>query len=431
MIQTVDHTVQRRTDVVLSSIDQTTGLLSRNGIVSMLEERILAGRQSLEPFTVFCVDIDDFRGITDRTGVRAGDQLLEHVGVSMQAAMPLGSVVGRAHGDVFVGIAHQLGFATPAAPPRASSGPSRTCDRQARPTRSRRGWVPSWSRLPTWHPTTSSPVSNSSHTSRVEILNATWCNRSQMMSRTAASFGPEKSWYQEIEDALHEQRFLVVGESLARLKGIDTVQRRELLVRLVLPGGVRVSMPRFERHAQRLGLAAAVDAWVLRRAAQVLRADANTELEVNLSLASVTNPSTIALLLELAGQDSTVAPRMLLAISERLITGSLSEVLEFTEALAGAGFRFCVDDYGLSAQGLRLLESVGARRVKLASDALHQTGSGSTDDAWLRSTIRAAQEMGVEVAVPFVTDAAVYERVRALGADFAQGVYIGPSVVVD
>ena len=54
-----------------------------------------------------------------------------------------------------------------------------------------------------------------------------------------------------------------------------------------------------------------------------------------------------------------------------------------------------------------------------------------SDDAWLRSMIRALQEMDVEVAVPFVTDSAVYERVCALGADLAQGFHIGSSVVID
>ena len=211
---------------------------------------------------------------------------------------------------------------------------------------------------------------------------------------------------------------------------LDDVRRHELLVRLILPRGVPVSMPRFERHAQRLGVAAAVDAWVIRKAAQVLASDPGAELEVNLGLASVVDPSTTELLLELAGAHPDLAPRMLLALSEHLISESLQEVLGFTERLAVAGYGFCIDDYGSSARGLRLLETIGARRVKLSPDSMRQIGLHS-DDAWLRSMIRALQEMDVEVAVPFVTDSAVYERVCALGADLAQGFHIGSSVVID
>ena len=122
---------------------------------------------------------------------------------------------------------------------------------------------------------------------------------------------------------------------------------------------------------------------------------------------------------------------MLLALNERMVSESLREVLAFSEELAAAGYGFCVDDHGWSAKGLQLLESIGARRVKLSPDSMRQVGHGDKADTWLRSTIRAMQEMGVEVAVPFVTDAEVYERVSTLGADFAQGVYIGSAVVID
>ena len=161
LIQTVDHTAQRRSEIVLRTIDQTTGLLSNEGIVAALEDRILANRQSHEPFTVFCVDIDDFRGINDRTGAGAADRLLEHVGASIQAVMPLDSVVGRIRGDVFVGIAQASSVRDAVAPPRASSERFHTCIRPVRPNRSGLDWVRSSSKRPTWLPTTSSPAPSS------------------------------------------------------------------------------------------------------------------------------------------------------------------------------------------------------------------------------------------------------------------------------
>ena len=431
LIQSVDHTAERRSDVVLRSIDQTTGLLSRDGIVGVLEDRILAGRHFEESFAVFCVDIDDFRGINDRTGAAAADRLLEHVGVSMQAAMPIDSEVGRMHGDVFVGIANQSNVRdtrrTAEGILLALSHLNPAGETERIKTRVGAALIEA------------SDVAPEDLIARVEQLAQDarrQTNRFLVESASEAAYRADPhaigmSWYEEIEEALNDERFLVVGEPLAGLKGLDSVRRQELLIRLVLPRGVRVSMPRFERHAQRLGLAASVDAWVIRKGAQVLMADPNTEIEVNLGLAAVTDPSTIELLLELADADRGLAPRMLLALNEHMVSESLREVLTFSEELTAAGYGFCVDDHGWSAKGLQLLESIGARRVKLSPDSMRQVGHGDKADTWLRSTIRAMQEMGVEVAVPFVTDAEVYERVSTLGADFAQGVYIGSSVVID
>ena len=53
------------------------------------------------------------------------------------------------------------------------------------------------------------------------------------------------------------------------------------------------------------------------------------------------------------------------------------------------------------------------------------------DSVLLQSTIRSARDMGVEVAVPFVTDADAFERARRLGVDYVQGRFVGAAIEID
>jgi len=105
LTQTMDQTAERRSDVEMRSLDRVTGLLSQKGIAAEIEHSMLVSRQSGDAFAVICVDIDGFRGINDRLGIGPADRLLEYVGVTTQAAMPLDGSIGRVHGDVFVGVA--------------------------------------------------------------------------------------------------------------------------------------------------------------------------------------------------------------------------------------------------------------------------------------------------------------------------------------
>ncbi len=123
--------------------------------------------------------------------------------------------------------------------------------------------------------------------------------------------------------------------------------------------------------------------------------------------------------------------RLLLAVDEDVVADALADVLDFAQEARAIGVGFCVDNYWLSHQGLRLVEAIGARRVKLPSSAMRQGGGDVADSVLLRSTIRSAREMGVEVAVPFVTDSSALERARELGVDFVQGHFVGEAIEID
>ena len=323
---------------------------------------------------MFCVDIDDFRGINDRTGAAAADRLLEHVGVSMQAAMPIDSEVGRMHGDVFVGIANQSNVRdtrrTAEGILLALSHLNPAGETERIKTRVGAALIEA------------SDVAPEDLIARVEQLAQDarrQTNRFLVESASEATYRADPhaigmSWYEEIEEALNDERFLVVGEPLAGLKGLDSVRRQELLIRLVLPRGVRV-----EHAALRASRPATGSRRIGRRMGHPQGcpgADGRSEHRDrsqprpgggDRSFHDRAAPG--------AGRRrSWSAPRMLLALNEHMVSESLREVLAFSEELTAAGYGFCVDDHGWSAKGLQLLESIGARRVKLSPDSMRQVG---------------------------------------------------------
>ncbi len=429
LVQTVDHSAERRSDQEMQAVDRVTGMLSQKGLLAELERTLLSSRQSGESFAVVCVDIDGFRGVNDRLGVQAADRLLEHVGVTMQAAMPLDGVVARVHGDVFIGFA-------PVASRQDTKRAVESVQRALATVTPRGESEPIGCRLGAILVDGCDADPYDLLTSVEQAAQAARRLPERFVVQTRTESGSTtgvaaENWYYEIEDALLHDRLLVVGEPIQPIGQMSPLHRYEMLVRLVLPRGVRVSMPRFERHAQRLGLASHVDHFVVRKGIGFLVSDPAAEIEVNLSLATVNDPKTVDVLRTEIERHGIDPARLLLALDEEVVADSLVEVLDFAQAVRSIGVDFCVDNYWLSQHGLRLVETIGARRVKLPSSVMRQNAADVADSVLLRSTIRSARDMGVEVAMPFVTDDEAFARARELGVDYVQGRFVGPSIEIE
>lgn len=82
----------------LAAHDPLTGLMNRRKIESMIERRIERGAA----FSLGLVDLDGFKGINDRLGHRAGDDLLRQFSTDLKANARTTDAVGRWGGDEFI-----------------------------------------------------------------------------------------------------------------------------------------------------------------------------------------------------------------------------------------------------------------------------------------------------------------------------------------
>jgi diguanylate cyclase (GGDEF)-like protein len=86
---------------VLARTDPHTGLCNRRGFLEHLQCGLdLAAREELTVTLVY-VDLDDFKGLNDRQGHRAGDRALRRVAGVLQGAIRRTDVAARLGGDEF------------------------------------------------------------------------------------------------------------------------------------------------------------------------------------------------------------------------------------------------------------------------------------------------------------------------------------------
>jgi diguanylate cyclase (GGDEF)-like protein len=82
--------------------DALTGLPNRLLLMDRLRFLVAHARRTRQPFAVFVLDVDHFKGINDTFGHAAGDRLLQQVGARLTAQLREADTVARLGGDEFV-----------------------------------------------------------------------------------------------------------------------------------------------------------------------------------------------------------------------------------------------------------------------------------------------------------------------------------------
>lgn len=85
----------------LARSDYLTSVPNRRSFSEFVNMEIPRARRYKHPFTVACIDIDDFKTINDRLGHRAGDTVLRLVAESTKNILRGSDIVARIGGDEF------------------------------------------------------------------------------------------------------------------------------------------------------------------------------------------------------------------------------------------------------------------------------------------------------------------------------------------
>lgn len=81
--------------------DELTGLANRPHIHQIIEDKIKLSNINQQQFTIFYIDLDNFKDVNDSLGHEAGDLLLKEIAQRLKQTQTSASLVGRLSGDEF------------------------------------------------------------------------------------------------------------------------------------------------------------------------------------------------------------------------------------------------------------------------------------------------------------------------------------------
>ena len=435
--------------------DPLTGLPNRTRLLEQLGT-VLREAKPDERIGLCFIDLDGFKGVNDTLGHEAGDRLLATVARRLSAAMDSEHhLVARMGGDEFVILVPQ------------TSGPSSVTEvAEAALASFKQPIVLDDHRLTV----TASiglverPVLGTEPTELLRAADITLYWAKSEGKACWALFDPERNareveryaLSQSLPAALERGELFLEYQPIVDLSD-GQVRVLEALVRWNHPVRGLLGPGEFVPLAEETGAIVALGRWVLRRAVADAAAwpcgpypawsgpegDPNRPIlvdppavAVNVAVRQVREGGLLAEVHEALAAAGLPADRLHLEITESAVMDpgeSGRPALATLHELADSGVRIAIDDFGTGYSNLAYLRRLPAHTLKIDSSfvaALPADGSAgpSSAEAIVTSLITLAHACGMIVTAEGVETRAQADRLRALGADQAQGYYYSPPV---
>ena len=209
----------------------------------------------------------------------------------------------------------------------------------------------------------------------------------------------------------------------------------EALVRWQHPTRGLVPPVQFIPFAEQTGFIRQMTIWIFEEAArqwQMLHDDGlRLVLSVNLSTRDLLDPELPKKFEALLIKHRVPAEAFCLEITESAIMDDPQRALGTLNGLSALGFKLSIDDFGTGYSSLAYLKKLPVDELKIDQSFVRNMETDSDDAKIVKSTIDLAHNLGLCVVAEGVENAQVWDMLRELDCDQAQGFHMGKPMPAD
>jgi diguanylate cyclase (GGDEF)-like protein len=409
----------------LSEFDAETGLVIRNALEAELEKSFTLSAVSGENFAFCLAAIDNLSVLNESYGYEVADQIIPIVASRLKSVMRAGDMIGRYAGNKFGIILNNCDDTDVAI----------ACDRLL-------------------HAVSEEPVETFAGAINVSISIGSVLAPKTVSNSKKARAGAEQALreakglisthfviyepcaQQESErrrniqfvdkmlSALNERRLCLAYQPIVDAFSLEPVYH-ECLLRMRNSQEKLISAGEFIPHAESLGLANLIDQRVLEMALASLEEMPDSSLAINVSGKTVNDNDWLEYLTSYLSQNSNMAQRIMIEITETAALHEVGETRKFVSTLHEYGCQVAIDDFGAGYTSFKNLKDLEVDIVKIDGHFIENMASSADDQFFVRTLIDLAKNFNMKTVAEWVTDQETVDLLRAWGVDYFQGNVFG------
>lgn len=410
---------------LLAARDPLTGFLNRRSLSEDGAAMLAQAARREKALALLMLDLDHFKTINDMHGHATGDGLLRLISDEIALAMPSVSLMARLGGDEF---ACAFMF-DPAHPDTVERIAERLVSRIAQPfvsdglqlhisvsigiARSDTGCI------------SIDALMRSADIAMYAAKNAgrnrfAWFDQSmelELKARNELEVGLRTAIpRQEIVPYFEQQIDLTTG----RLFGFEVLARWEHPTRGLIPPD------RFISIAEDTGLISDLSLSVMRQAfMQAKDWEPGLTLSVNISPLQLKDPWLAQKILKVLTETGFPASRLEVEITEVALFENLTLAQSIIGSLKNLGMRIVLDDFGTGYSSLKHLRALPFDRIKIDCSFVGSINVNAESAAIVNAIVRLGESLNLPITAEGIEDAAIEERLRAMGCSKGQGYLYG------
>ena len=240
----------------------------------------------------------------------------------------------------------------------------------------------------------------------------------------------DQVWVKHIRAALMENRFRLVQQPVASLRGGDE-KIFDVAIRMLDTQGKEVLPSEFLPAAARNDLMKSVDRWVIGASLSFAAKRQPDLLFVRLSKDSLADPSFADWLNTRIKAAAADPQRLCLQVTEEVAARLLPQVQELAAALRALRVRFAIEHFGTGADPSSLIDAVPLDFVKIDGALMQGLTSSPELQQRVRGIAETASRRGIQTVAERIEDANTMAVVWQLGVQYIQGYLVhAPEEVV-
>ncbi|WP_247989071.1 EAL domain-containing protein [Bradyrhizobium sp. 186] len=415
----------------LAQTDILTGLPNRAFFLARLDELNGRLKDRGPTFSILMLDLDRFKNVNDSLGHGAGDVLLRQVAQRLKSALRASDVLARLGGDEFAIIQED-------------------CEDQRAGSTELAGRIAKLVAEPFLLPGHRVEIGTSIG---IAIAPDHGSDQEQLLKKADLALYRSKSAgrncftiYDEAMSAELEARNTLEGDlrdAIARCQlevhyqpFVDAIcgERRgfEALVRWRHPTRGLIPPDQFIPLAEETGLIVPLGEFVLRRAcADAAAWPSDLMVAVNLSPIQFKEADLFEVIRAALGDSGLPPQRLEIEVTESVLLERGAENHAFIEQLKGIGIELALDDFGTGYSSLSYLIAFPFDKIKIDKSFIRNLTHQPRSSAIISSIVTLARGLDMSVTAEGVETCEEFERLRALGVNFAQGYLFGRPQPVD
>ncbi|MBK3659821.1 EAL domain-containing protein [Bradyrhizobium diazoefficiens] len=415
----------------LAQTDVLTGLPNRAFFLARLDELKGELKGGGPTFSILMLDLDRFKNVNDSLGHGAGDALLRLVAQRLKAAVRATDVLARLGGDEFAII-------------QEGCEDQRDCSTELAARLAKLVTEPFL--LPGHRVEIGTSIG-------IAIAPDHGTDQEQLLKKADLALYRSKSAgrncftiYDEAMSAELEARNTLEGDlrdAIARCQlevhyqpfmDARTGARRgfEALVRWRHPARGLIPPDQFIPLAEETGLIVPLGEFVLRRAcADAAAWPSDLMVAVNLSPIQFKEADLFDVICAALRDSGLSRQRLEIEITESVLLERGAENHAFMERLKSVGIELALDDFGTGYSSLSYLTAFPFDKIKIDKSFIRNLTHQPRSAAIISSIVTLARGLDMSVTAEGVETAEEFERLKALGVNFAQGYLFGRPLPID
>lgn len=390
--------------------DALTGLENRRRLTEKLEER--------HNVFLMIINIDSFQEINDLYGEPAGDLILQEFAQFLKEIMPRKDGLYRLHSDEFAQICNSAmdlnEFKTFASLlSEKISQKSFNIDDKSEVSLSATIGV--------------------SYGSEMLLVNADIALKLAKKSKKnflvyessmAMTKEYEKNfdWTKRLKKAIEEDKIIPVFQPIVDTK-TQKVVKYEALMRMVDDQGLYIAPIHFLELAKKNKLYHQLTKIMIEKTFEKFE-NLPYFVSINISVEDILNKEIYHFILKML-EKSSIGKQIVFEIIESEGIENFNQVLEFINDVKRFGVKISIDDFGTGYSNFEYLMKLKVDYIKIDGSMIKNIDSDKNSQMITASIVSFAKNMKIQTVAEFVHSKNVFEKIKELDVDYAQGYYFG------